>query len=180
MTLIHNSALQNINLTCGGNCILRKQTSEDENSCGETVSMHSGTDSQYEKISPDVSPVRQSEENLSSDAVIININQSQNSFVERYTPEDLPEGERILSSQEMLLRPEENINIESPQPDENNITSIRRRYPQKEDEKSRETCEEEEKISKLHKKKIKINKRLIPYYYKIKSRLQNIFPQETS
>lgn len=69
MTLIHNSALQNINLTCGGNCILRKKTSENENSCRETVSMHSGTDSQYEKISPDVSPVRQSEENLPSDAV---------------------------------------------------------------------------------------------------------------
>lgn len=79
MTLIHNSALQNINRNCGENCILRRQISESDISSGKTVSIHSGTDSQYERISPDNSPERQEEDMiLSEDSITDALNSTFN------------------------------------------------------------------------------------------------------
>lgn len=89
MTMIQNSAIQNINLTCGGNCILRKGTNESEISSGETVSMHSGTDSQYERANPDVSPEKIKETVIPSEDLIIDISNS--SFEDNYSPEQASE-----------------------------------------------------------------------------------------
>lgn len=89
MTLIHNSALQNINQTCGGSCILRKQISESDMSSGETISMHSGTDSQYERISPDMIPENQEDDIIpSEDSITDTLNDSLN---DNNSPERTPE-----------------------------------------------------------------------------------------
>lgn len=67
MTLIHHSALQNINLTCGGNCILRREMSGSEISSGNTVSMHSGTDDQSERTAVGGETTRDRRQRMSRD-----------------------------------------------------------------------------------------------------------------
>lgn len=179
MTLIHNPKKLNTNLTCGENCTLRREASESEISSGETMSMHSGTDSQYERISPDMLSEIQEEE--------ININENirnsipDNSNNEEKSPERMRDTQKNFQPQEINTYPdvnpdeaeEDNLNISQNEPDTMKKTSAGRRSPHEEDkpdDKTGTTCKKR-KINKNG--KIKIKNKLTPYYRKIKTRLQN-------
>lgn len=181
MTIIHNSAIRNINLTCGENCILKKEASESEISSGETMSMHSGTDSQYERISPDMLSEKQRRNVSINEDVIIEI--SNDSFNNERIPEKPVKVHRIFQPEEIYTYPdinpdgseEDNLNILPKQPDEIKKTSTEKRNPHRENspvEEAEKTCKKE-KINIGDKKgKIKVKNKLIPYYKKIRSKLQ--------
>lgn len=88
------SRWNNINLTCGGNCSLRKEINNDnEQSMSETLSIVSGTDSQYERgLNPEQLQQKRPEEDLPSDALSININQD--TLASYNTPERSSERQR--------------------------------------------------------------------------------------
>lgn len=53
MTMIHRPTPNNVNLTCGGSCTLRRERNDNEDSnqsLNETISIISGIDGQYEHI----------------------------------------------------------------------------------------------------------------------------------
>lgn len=195
MTLIHNPVLQNINQTCGGGCRLRRQISESDISSGETTSIHSGTDSLYERISPDNSPARQAEDIIISQESITdslnytlnrnnspekatetnkNSNTQNNNNYLRADPEDeqdQPEEKRwryIIEESNTL--PERR----SPRDKFDSLTSTQTDDPEGY-EQLEETCKKKKEINKADEKKdkIKLNKKLIPYYLKIKSKLKS-------
>lgn len=201
ITLIHNSALQNVNLNGEGDCILeRRKMNGSEISSGETVSIHSGTDSQYERLSPDTI-----DENLKENNIInqnLTIDTSNDIFTYNNSPENLAE-----ISQHLKLNNKNKNNYLGEDPEE------RRRYQEEQSEEKRwkyikirkdtlpEVREEEdfdsltlieeddlddnklinknykqkEKINNTSKEKnkIKLNKKLLPYYNKIKSKLKS-------
>lgn len=194
MTMIHRPAIRNMNLTCGGNCILRRGTDESKISSGETIPMHSGTDSQYERANPDASPERRKEIVTPSEKVIIDISNEDNptkQLAERYMkflpekvhtyPEENPKGypqqEHNYPKEYPKNYPEEylkdNLNFTPEQPDENNDTYTRKKDHQEAknpEETAGRTCKRN-KINKTHvKTKIKIKTKLI-FYRKLKSKL---------
>lgn len=200
MTMIQKSAIQNVNLTCGGNCFLRRGTNESEISCDETISMHSGTDSQYERAYSDVSPKRR-EENEESMTKRLNDSirekESPKQLPERRAnfppkevrtypeglpgiPEGYPQGEhnypRRYPQDEPEECPEDNLNFVPQQPGGDDAMVTRRTDPQEAnypEERAGRTCKIK-KINKAHKKGgIKNKRRLIPYYRKIKSKIQS-------
>lgn len=175
MTLIHHSTPNNINLTCGGSCTLRKERKDNESSnqsLNETISIISGTDSQYEHMDKEELPERWSQEVLPSDTSRRNLSQA--SFLNNYTPGQSPEGQRTLWPDHHPDQPEEYKRFALIRPTYQKITLKSNEDPQEAAGKADETCKKRrKKINKIHKRKRnKINKRLTPYYHKIKSRIQ--------
>lgn len=71
----------------------------------ETIPIISGTDSQYERIDIEELPERQNQKELPRDASIRN--QNQGPFLNNYTPEESPEGQRTLWPEDHPNHPEE-------------------------------------------------------------------------
>lgn len=105
MTMIHDSTVRNINLACGGNCILRRKPVESEISIDETISIHSGTDSQYERANPDVSPEKTEESDIPEKRLIKNT--SNDSLYVNYSRERSPETNRDNLPKRRYTYPEE-------------------------------------------------------------------------
>lgn len=177
MTLLHHSTPKNINLTCGGSCTLRRERNDNESSnqsLNETISIISGTDSQYEHYDKEELPERWSLEVVPSDTPRQDLSQA--SFLNDYTPEQSPEGQRTLWPHNHPDQPEEYKNFTLPEPKRIEITLEDDDNPLERTEESDETCKKrKKKISKIHKRKVrnKLNKRLMPYYRKIKAKIQN-------
>lgn len=175
MTMIHYSTLNNINLTCGGSCILRREINESgssNQSLNETISIVSGTDSQYEQINKEDSPERWSQEVLPSDASRRDV--SQTSLIYNYTPEQSPEGQRMLWPNNHPDQPKEYKKFALIKPTYQKIVLRGEEDPQEAAGKTVETCKKRKrKVNKIHKRRRnKLNNRLIPYYRKIKAKIQ--------
>lgn len=175
MTLIHHSTPNNMNLTCGGSCTLRRKRGEYESSnqsLSETISIISGTDSQYERINKEDLPERQTQEGLPTDASRRDL--SQESFLNDYTPEQSPEGQRTLWPDHHPDQPEEYRRFALIRPTYQEIALKGNEDPQETAGKTDETCKKrKKKINKIHKRRRnKLNNRLIPYYKRIKAKMQ--------
>lgn len=95
-------------------------------------------------------------------------------MLSNYIPEDSPEGQRTLWPEDHPDQPEEYRNFTLPKPNNQDITSGGDDDPQEISRRYVEPCKRrKKKINKIHKRKRnKLNKRSIPYYHKIKSKIQ--------